>query len=344
MSPDFRELRSYGGYSGNLPHKTSPGLLAVLSSTTGAGPYAARLYTSALAQPNNDLSDGSGGFTVYEMLYADTSKTGDVSQLPLSFFAPGVGRFFSRSSLSDPDAYFMSAENIPYNFDHYGNDEGDVRLYHGESCLVCPSAYRGDAFRGEGGTPAYSTYLLDGKGQSGTNRNNQILYTIESQSGWSAVAMRLESSYSGGSYDETVIEDQMPLDYLIREAVHVRPGILVVRDLVHRRHSETLQGLWHLGPMGTVQTLGGGAYQVGGLNINSFSSVQVATTFMPDTDGNGAVIGTLMQDAVDADGEVELVRVFSDAATAVSYAGGVVKLSTGQCVKFSSGTVSVDNC
>src|SRR5262249_21375163 len=66
MTPDFAVLTSFGGYSGSVPDKTSPALLAVLSSTTSQGGLAARLYTSAMAAPENDLFDGTRGFTAFE--------------------------------------------------------------------------------------------------------------------------------------------------------------------------------------------------------------------------------------------------------------------------------------
>src|SRR5207249_3532824 len=85
LAPDASELRSFGGYSGNLPHKTSPALLAVLSSTSESGPLAARLYAKALAQPSNDLSDGNDGFAAFEMLFAAAPPDDSaVSTLPLS--------------------------------------------------------------------------------------------------------------------------------------------------------------------------------------------------------------------------------------------------------------------
>jgi hypothetical protein len=41
---------------------------------------------------------------------------------------------------------------------------------------------------------------------------------------------------------------------------------------------------------------------------------------------------------------VELVTVFSETATLQSYAGGVLRLSDGQCVTFANGAVSVAAC
>ena len=54
VAPDFSETRSYGGYSGNYPHKTSPAMLATLSTTTQDNGYADYLYRSMNANPNNE--------------------------------------------------------------------------------------------------------------------------------------------------------------------------------------------------------------------------------------------------------------------------------------------------
>ncbi|MEI6395015.1 MAG: hypothetical protein WCT12_28395, partial [Verrucomicrobiota bacterium] len=151
-APDFSQTRSYGGYSGNYPNRTSPAMLAVLSTTTVDGVYAAYLYAAMNANSDNDFSDVSGD-TFYEMIFATNAPSPNLAALPLSYFNNGTGRFFSRSSLTNPEAYFVSAENTSYSYDHYGYANGDVRLYHGTNCLVCPSAYRGPAFDGEAETP-----------------------------------------------------------------------------------------------------------------------------------------------------------------------------------------------
>ena len=87
---------------------------------------------------------------------------------------------------------------------------------------------------------------VNGKEQASGNRNNQILFTLESTT-WSAIGMRFEASYTNGQYDEGIIDAKNPLDYLIREAVHVRPGTLVVRAL-HRRaqRGQEREGEWYL--------------------------------------------------------------------------------------------------
>ncbi|MGZ7042459.1 MAG: hypothetical protein ACXVH7_11770, partial [Thermoanaerobaculia bacterium] len=127
IAPDFTQTRSYGGYSGDYPSRTSTAMLAVLSATT-TDSLAQRLYASANAQPDNDFTDVPGD-AFYDMIFAPTTTvTTDVSALPLSYLNTGTGRFFSRSSLTDSDAYFVSTENTSYSFDHYGYANGDVRL------------------------------------------------------------------------------------------------------------------------------------------------------------------------------------------------------------------------
>jgi hypothetical protein len=328
VSPDFAETRSYGGYSGDYPHRTSPSMLAVLSSTTTDGPFATRLYTSMTANPNNDFVDGAGS-RFYEMIFARLSPAGDVSALPLSYLNSGIGRWFSRSSLTNPDAYFVSAENTSYSGDHYGYANGDVRLYHGATCLVCPSAYRGEAFEGEAFTTAFSTFIVNGRDQDLTlSRNNQILFTIEAGN-FSAIGMRFESAWPTSRYDENIVDPANPLDYMIREAVHLRPGTLIVRDLHRRRHtSDTLAARFHLG----VDTL----------KISRFYPAGVGVTFADDHDGRNNRIGTLMQlEFSSSTAPLELVTVFSETLSGTSYANGVLTLSDGTRVTFANGTVTV---
>src|SRR5262249_40284893 len=162
-----------------------------LSTTTADAAYASRIYNQMNANPNNDFTD-IGGDRFYEMIFADVTKTANVAALPLSYLNTGTGRWFSRSSLNDPQAFFVSAENTSYSYDHYGYANGDVRLYHGAACLVCPSAYRGPAFEGEAVTPAFSTYMANGRVQDlPFGRNNQILFTIENGN-FAAIGMRFE--------------------------------------------------------------------------------------------------------------------------------------------------------
>jgi len=344
VAPDFSETRSYGGYSGNYPHKTSPAMLATLSTTTQDNGYADYLYRSMNANPNNDFVDATAGATFYEMIFASrTAIAPDLSALPLSYFNSGTGRFFSRSSLTDTNAYFVSTENTSYSFDHYGYANGDVRLYHGGTCLVCPSAYRGPDFDGEAVTPAFSTYRVNGRDQDlELSRNNQNLFTVENGS-YSASAMRFESSWASSRYDENIVDPADPLDYLIRETVHLRPGTLIVRDLHRRRHvSDTLSGRWHVGLSDAVQNVSGG-YRIGALQISTFYPQDVSVSFSNDNDGGGNRVGTVMQmDFASSIQPLELVTVFSETLTATSYTNQVLTLSDGSKVTFAQdGTISV---
>jgi hypothetical protein len=346
MSPDFSDLRPYGGYSGAMPHKTEPHLLAVLSTLTSDGALAARLFNNAGANPNNDFQLGVESKTFYEMIFGDMTKTADVSTMPLSYLASGTQRFFSKSSLTDTNAYQVITENVSYYMDHYGYADGDVRLYHGATCLVCPSTYRGPNFNGEDETPAFSTYMVNGKVQQ-NNRNNQILFAKEATT-YSALGMRFESSFAPDRFDEDMFRGSlMPLDYMIREVVHVRPGILVVRDLHHQRAATTsLVGTFHLGPTNTPANPSPGQYTVGNLNISSFSSVPLSITFTMDTDQSSNPVGQAMHMTVPLTAaRVEMVTTISDSGvTGVSYSGGVLKLSNNQCVTFTNGDVTVASC
>ncbi|MDQ6800467.1 MAG: DUF4962 domain-containing protein [Acidobacteriota bacterium] len=326
VSPDFSEMRPYGGYSGDYPHRTSPATLAVLSSTTTDGAYASRLYTAMNANPNNDFTD-IGGDRFYEVIFADTTKNPNIAALPLSYLNTGTGRWFSRSSLTDPQAYFVSAENTSYSFDHYGYANGDVRLYHGTTCLVCPAAYRGPSFEGEAVTPAFSTFLVNGRVQGLVlGRNNQILFTIENGN-FAAIGMRFESSWASSRFDENIVDPANAVDYIIREAVHLRPGTLIVRDLHRRRHAtDTLSSRFHVGDPDKLNIV----------------NTPPAPVFTDDRDGAGNRIGTLMQlNFPSSTQPINGVTVFSETLTVRSYDGSVLTLSDGTRVIFANGSVSV---
>ncbi|HEX7420754.1 MAG TPA: hypothetical protein VF505_12765, partial [Thermoanaerobaculia bacterium] len=337
VAPDFSETRSYGGYSGDYPSRTSPAALAVLSTTTTYGFFAHTIYTSMNANPNNDFTDGPGD-TFYEMIFEHPSNP-----LPIAFFLSylntGTGRFFSRSSLSDPNAYFVSAENVSYSFDHYGYANGDVRLYHGDVCLVCPSAYRGPSFDGEAVTPAFSTYQGQQSGLVG--RNNQNFSYIEHGT-FAAIAMRFESSWPVNRYDEGIVSADDPFDYMIRQIVHLRPGTLIVRDLHRRRHpSDPLAARFHLGSSEPVQNVSNG-YRIGVLNVSTIYPAGASVVFSNDVDGGGNRIGTLMElQFASSTAPMELVTVFSETLTANSYASGTLALSDGTRVIFANSSVDV---
>lgn len=339
-APDYSETRSYGGYSGDYPHRTSPAALAALASSTGnaLGFFAHANYVQMNANPNNDFADQPGD-RFYEMIF-DSQGTPPPIAFFLSVFNSGTGRFFSRSSQNDPNAYFVSTENTGYSYDHYGYANGDTRLYHGDTCLVCPSAYRGPQFDGEALTQAFSTYLVNDQPQS-VGRNNQNFFHID-QLNYSAIGMRFESSWPVSRYDEDMVSTYNPLDYMIREVVHLRPGTLIVRDLHRRRHlSDTLTAFWHLGPSDLVQTTGSG-YRVGPLNVSTVYPREVMVTFVNDVDGGGNRIGTLMRlGFTSSTAPMELVTVFSETLTATSYSGGALTLSDGTRVLFANNTVTV---
>jgi hypothetical protein len=351
MSPDFAKLFPFGTYSGNFPDRLSPNLLAVLSSTTAGGSLAARIYTGALAAPTNDVV-AAPGETAYEAIFADTSVVADVSSLPLSLLAPGTGRWISRSSFTDPSAYTVTAEDISYQYDNYGYANGDVRLYEGSTCLLCPAAYSVDPngnFDGTGQTPDFSTYLVNGSSQPLGNRDAQVLFAAEGGT-WGAIGLRFDTSYTSGFYEEDLVSPNNPLDYLIREAVHVRPGTLVVRDLSSRRHaSDTMTARWHLGPIGSVVRETNGR-RIGALHVDFFfRGATVKPAFGSDAPAGEGRVGTLMVESYPrSTSPVEAVHVFSDRDTAVSYTvannTGVLRLSSGTCVTFGGGTVNVGPC
>ncbi len=343
VTPDMAMTVPFGDYSGDLPHKTTASLLAVLSSTTSDGPLATRLYNAMVGNPASDVTQDRGG-TFYEMIFGNTTQSASLSGMPLSYLNAGTGRFFSKSSLTDTSGYEVTADNVSYYHDHYGYANGDVQLWHGSTCLLCSSAYRGPSFIGLGTTKDFSTYMINGKDAS-VNRNNQMLFDID-QGAYSALGMRFESSFPTSRYDEGMMDPAMPLDYLIREVVHVRPGVLVVRDLHRRRHStDTLVANWHLGPTGTVQTIAPGQYKVGNVNVETFAPTGTTSVFSTDVDAKGNAIGTLMRQTFPNNtNQMETVTVISDVASASSYVNGTVKLSTGQCVNFANGGVSVASC
>lgn len=335
VAPDYSLTESYGGYSGNYANKTSPSALAVLSSTTSLGALANILYTSMNANPNNDFADLPSD-TFYEMIF-DKKSVPPPMPVRLSYLNTGTGRFFSRSALGgNPNAYFVSGENNSYSYDHYGYANGDVRLYHGTTCLVCPAAYRGPDFDGEAGTPAFSTYMVNGLEQAaslGMNRNNQNFLYVD-RGTFAAFGMRFESSWSANRFDEGIISPDNPLDYMIREVVHVRPGTMVVRDLHRRRHpSDTLSMRWHLG-----------STNPNALKMSTIYPAGVTVSSSNDVDAGGNIIGTLIRvDFPSSTAPQEAITVFSETLTATSYAGGTLTLSDGTRVIFANGDVDVES-
>jgi hypothetical protein len=344
ITNDYTTMVPFGGFSGLLPHKTSPALLAMLTGSTAAGDHAATLYNLAQAV-KNDFGDPSDGDTVYELLLGDVGKHADTSGLPLACLSPGSGRFFSKSSLDDTNGYLVTAEDMHYIFDHFGYANGDLRFYHGSTCILCASTYRGGAFNGEGVTPSFSTYQANSKVQA-IDRNNQIFLTRENKD-FAAIGMRFESSFVSDRFDESIWDPADPLDYLIREAVHVRPDVLVVRDLHRRRHAaDTLVGRFHLGPTAAPTNASATQWQVGNVTVSMSASLMPTVTFVDDKDQSGTLVGKqLLQTFPSSTDPVEVVDVFSDAGvTLVSYSGGVAKLSNGKCVTFAKGDISVGSC
>lgn len=347
-SPDFYGVRPFGDYSADYTDLASPSTLSVLSTTTSDGAYAYRLYTSMNAAAMNGFHE-TGDATFYEMVFAaPQGTTANVTNKSLSYLNTGTGRFFSRSSMTDTNSYWVSAENTGYSSSvsgHFGKSNGDARLYHGSVCLVCPSAYQGNPFDGLAGTTKFSSYIVNGDEQGlSFSKNNQNLFYIEDET-FSAIGMRFESAYVTSRYDQDVVDPADPLDYLIREVVHLRPGTLIVRDLHRRRHSsDTLQANWHLGPTTAVSNLGGGRYDIGSLHITTFYPAGVTVTFSDDDDLGSNKIGTRMAlDFASSTAQLELITVFSETLTATTYSGGVLTLSDGTPIAFGSGTVRVGN-
>jgi hypothetical protein len=347
-APDYSQTRSYGAFTSDYDHKTSPSMLAVLSTTTTQGAFASLIYSNMNANPTQDFGaeQNHSSDAFYEMIFATNATPPALGALPLSYFNTGTGRFFSRSSLTDPQGYFVSTENMSYAGDHYGADDGDVRLYHGTNVLVAPAAYAApDNFNDDGelGTPAFSTYLVNGLGQEpALSRNNQNTF-LGDNGIYSAMVMRFESSWPTNRYDDGIVDPANPLDYLIREVVHLRPGTLIVRDLHRRRHdTDALSAQFHIGLTNAVQNTTYGN-QIGALHISTLYPAGVNVSYGEDHDLGGDLIGTLMQlQFASSTAPMELVTVFSETVSGMSYTNGVLKLSDGTSVSFGSdGTPTV---
>lgn len=339
--PDGTLMLPFGGFSGNRSHMTSPILLAMLSTLTSTGPHATALYNKLAPNPNNDFGTPFGDAAL-EAIFGDLKQAGPMGDEPLSCYASGSGRFLSKSSLSDDNAYHVAGEIMHYQFDHFGYANGDLRFYHGGTCILCPRAYRGPAFRGEESTPGFSTYSANGKRQAEC-RNNQTLF-VQEEGTFSAIGMRFESAFVNDRFDENFFEDAAPLDYLIREAVHVRPDVLVIRDLHRRRHqSDTLLTNLHLGAMNDPVKVSDTQYTIGKISVSMSTSQPVTIAFSDDTDEAGTRLGKNMTMTFAGSTEaIEVITVVSDNGTTLSaYGGGVAKLSNGKCVKFENGRVAV---
>lgn len=365
IAPDFTGLTPFGTVTGPNPGEISPALLATLSSTTRSGALASRLYSAALTASGADLRDPSPGFVAWEMLFADTATVADVSTLPLSYAATGTGRWISRSSLSDPDAYQVVAEAMSYAGDGYGHANGDVRMYRGRECLLCPAAYRGSVPDGAATTREFSSFLVNQDPQGPLARNAQIV-SMQSSPELSAVALRFASSYASGPYDEHVVDGANPLHYLVREVVHLQPGVVVVHDMHFRRHpTDTITALWHLASAGDRTSLNERSFTTptaaGTLRVDAFADffvTPVLTTFEVDADAAGRPIGVVMSESYLNDGsvreplrgtpqETDAFHVFSNDAdqgavrvwSNLSPAGAlhVLEISPNRCLTFEHG-------
>lgn len=110
-----------------------------------------------------------------------------------------------------------------------------------------------------------------------------------------------------------------------------------MRDLHRRRHlADGLQALWHLGSSQAVTPLVANHYKIGTLNISFADPSAPAPVFTPevdDPDRSNNRIGILITQAFPAStAPMEQIVVFSETGTVVGYEGGVLKLSSGQCV------------
>jgi len=319
-----------------------------MQTETAGGGYATHLFNQ-LEPLSNDF-DTLRGPTAWDVMFGDITQS-ETTPTDLSCLATGAGRAYSLSTLSRPSAtgYLVSFESQHAGYDHYGYSSGDVRFYKGSTCLLCSSTYRGN-FDGQEGTAAFSTFIAGGATQYEYNRsrNNRWLFALE-QPTWAAWGAEFSSAYATNPYDQAYFDgaDAPAVEYLIREVVHLRPGVLVVRDL-HRRSSGSaaLVALWHLGPTSGGTDAGGGVFTIGGITIATYNSNAPSVAWSNDTDQGGATVGRRMTVTYPTGtGEMESIAVFSDTGvTITSYSGGVLCLSNGKQVTFASGSVSVSTC
>jgi hypothetical protein len=338
----------WGGVSGNRPDTLSPAFLAMAQTETAFGGNATHLYNQLEPLPND--FDTNRGTTAWDVMFGDLVQSNSAPS-PLSCLATGAGRAYSMSSLTRPSAsgYLVAMESQHAGYDHYGYASGDVRFYKGATCLLCSSTYRGN-FNGQEGTAAFSTFIVNGAVQYEYNRsrNNRWLFALEHPA-WAAWGVEMSSAYALNPYDQAYFDgaDQPLVDYLIREVVHVRPDVLVVRDL-HKRNngSATLLALWHLGPTSGGASAGGGVYTIGSITIATYNSNAPSVAWSNDVDQGSATVGRRMTMTYPlGTGEMESINVFSDTGVTISsYAGGVLHLSNSKCITFANGTVSVASC
>ena len=169
------------------------------------------------------------------------AAAGDLSQLPLDYFAPGAGHAYARGKWGGGMTMLMLQLGEAKKGSHGHLDAGSFQMLRGERWMTKESTGYGTQFAGctSRDALAHNTIVINGRGQANAYPDGEPeIIAIETARDFFHGAVDLSRAYRASKSSHLERDDNPEVVKCIREFIYVRPDLLIVFDRIETKTPE----------------------------------------------------------------------------------------------------------
>lgn len=170
------------------------------------------------------------------LLYRPNLPQRDFRELPLNYYAEGLGWINSRSGWTD-DAVSVSFVSADMVQSHQHQDQNSFVIYKNGWQAIDANTYSRSGIVAD--SYAHNTFLIDSRDQRYGDGTGSI-QKFEASTDYTYVVGDASDAYYGGTYGRKDRGDPPLLDTFIRELVHILPDYVIVFDRISAVNPSTM--------------------------------------------------------------------------------------------------------
>ena len=185
------------------------------------------------AQAYLDAVEPAEGLLGYVVEDGREVEPGDLSELPLDYYAPGAAYAFARSKWSEDATAVMLQLGVPEECDHNHLDAGSFQMVRADRWMTKESTGYATQFNGctSRDARAHNTILVNGRGQANAYPDGQPeILAIQTSRDFFHAAVDLTKAYRASKSSHPDRDDNPVVVKCIREFIYIRPDVLIIFD------------------------------------------------------------------------------------------------------------------
>jgi hypothetical protein len=168
-----------------------------------------------------------------------TVEPGDLSELPLDYYAPGTGFAYSRSDWEEGGTQLMLQLGVPTKGSHLHLDAGSFQMLRAGRWMTRESTGYGTRFNGCTSNDSLAHNMIVFKGPGDAKARGQAnayadgdpeIIAVETGRDFFHAAVDLSRAYRASSSSHKDRDDNPYCARLIREFIYVKPDLLIIFD------------------------------------------------------------------------------------------------------------------